>query len=159
MAGILPTAIHNGKRYYLIGRESKKIKFPDSGLYSDFGGGIDKGESILNTAIREGFEETIGIIGDKKRIGSLIKNKLYKKVRFKNDTLYVIKIKYDKDLPKKFDVKYKTLYNFLKKSPIKIQKKFKVFLEKDKIKWVTKEQLLSNKKSLRKLFLKQVKLL
>ena len=70
MAGILPTAIHKGKRYYLIGRESK---FPESGLYADFGGHKDKGESILNTAIREGFEETIGIIGDKKKIGSLIK--------------------------------------------------------------------------------------
>ena len=159
MAGILPTAMHNGKRYYLIGRESKKIKFPERGLYADFGGRKDKGESILNTAIREGFEETIGIIGNKKRIGSLIKNKLYKKIKIKNDTLYVISIKYDKDLPKKFDVKYKTLCNFLKKSPKNIQNKFEIYIEKDKIKWVTKEQLLSNKKSLRKLFIKQAKLL
>jgi hypothetical protein len=156
MAGILPTAIHKGKRYYLIGRESK---FPESGLYADFGGHKDKGESILNTAIREGFEETIGIIGDKKKIGSLIKNKLYKKIKINNDALYIIKIKYDKDLPKKFDNKYKTLCNFLKKSPKNIQNKFEIYIEKDKIKWVTKEQLLSNKKSLRKLFIKQAKLL
>ena len=159
MAGILPTAIHKGKRYYLIGRESKEIKFPESGLYSDFGGYKDKGESILNAAIREGFEETIGIIGNRKKIGLLIKNKLYKKIKINNDTLYVIKIKYDHELPKRFNEKYKTLYNFLRKSPKNIQNKFKVYVEKDKIKWVTKEQLLSNKKSLRKIFIMQIKFL
>ena len=157
MAGILPIAMHNGKRYYLIGRESKKIKFPESGLYSDFGGKKDKGETPIQTAIREGFEETIGILGNKNKIKYLIKNKLHTKIMYKKDILYVVKIRYDKNLPIKYEQKYKTLYKFLKESPKHIQKKFEPFIEKDKIKWVTREQLISNNKSLRKIFIKQIK--
>lgn len=153
MAGILPTSVFNGKRYYLIGRESLKIKFKESGLYSDFGGGIEKNETKLNAAIREGFEETIGIIGDKKVIRNLIRNKLYKKVNINNEVIYVVKIKYDKNLPNKFKHKYKTLYSFLKKSPKNIQKKFKSYLEKDKVMWLTKEEMIKNKKNLRKHFI------
>ena len=62
-AGILPTAIKNGERYYLMGRESLKIKFSETGMYSEFGGGVDINESYLDCAIREGFEENYWYIG------------------------------------------------------------------------------------------------
>jgi hypothetical protein len=159
MAGILPTAKYKGKRYYLIGRESKKIKFKESGLYSDFGGNIEKNESRLNAAIREGFEETIGILGNQTKIRNLIKNRLYKKINLKKNVLYVVNIKFDKDLPKKFDNKYKTLYKFLKDSPKDIQRKFKPFLEKDTIVWMTKEDMIKHKKKMRPFFIKYIKLL
>tara|TARA_Y100001958_G_C21187603_1_gene516345 strand:+ start:452 stop:931 length:480 start_codon:yes stop_codon:yes gene_type:complete len=159
MAGILPTAKFKGKRYYLIGRESKKIKFKDSGLYADFGGRLEKNESRLNAAIREGFEETIGILGNKNKIRYLIKNKLYKKITLKKSVTYVINIKFDKDLPKKFENKYKTLYKFLKDSPKDIQIKFKPFLEKDKVVWMTKEDIIKHKKKMRSFFISYVKML
>ena len=50
-AGILPTTIHNGKLYFLFGKESK---YEDSAPgFSDFGGGTDNSESFLETAVRE----------------------------------------------------------------------------------------------------------
>ena len=41
-AGILPTTIHNGKLYFLFGKEGK---YEDSAPgFSDFGGGTDNNE-------------------------------------------------------------------------------------------------------------------
>ncbi len=54
--GILPVAFHKGKIYFLFSREYSKSK-TKRGLWSDFGGSKEKGETLLETAIREGFEE------------------------------------------------------------------------------------------------------
>lgn len=61
-AGILPTTIHNGKLYFLFGKEGK---YEDSAPgFSDFGGGTDNKESFLETAIREASEEFTGFLGN-----------------------------------------------------------------------------------------------
>ena len=60
MAGILPMAKHNGELYFLFGRERRYPKWRDSKLWSDFGGAIDKGETKMDAAIREGYEEMNG---------------------------------------------------------------------------------------------------
>ena len=67
---ILPTTIHNGKIYFLFGKERDIDENPG---WSDFGGGTDKGESLFETAIREGSEELTGFLGDKKEIKKLLK--------------------------------------------------------------------------------------
>ena len=59
-AGFLPTAIKDGKLYFLFGRENKYATTPG---YADFGGGTDKSESFLETALREFTEETTGFFG------------------------------------------------------------------------------------------------
>jgi hypothetical protein len=61
MSGVLPTTIRNGKLYFLFGKENKFEKSAPG--FSDFGGGGEKGETQLDTAIREGGEELTGFLG------------------------------------------------------------------------------------------------
>ena len=61
-AGILPTTIHNGKLYFLFGKENKYEKSAPG--FSDFGGGTDNNESFLETAVREAGEELTGFLGN-----------------------------------------------------------------------------------------------
>ena len=80
MAGILPLAYHNDKMYFLLGRETVDVDHRAKGQWSDFGGSIEKGETLKETAIREGFEETGGLFGNMKDIEYLIDHSLVKKV-------------------------------------------------------------------------------
>ena len=59
-AGILPVALHHDKIFFLFGKENKNADTPG---WSDFGGGKEKGERPLTTAIREGYEELSGFLG------------------------------------------------------------------------------------------------
>jgi hypothetical protein len=70
-AGILPTTIHNGKLFFLFGKEGK---YEDSAPgFSDFGGGTDNSESFLETAIREAGEEFTGFLGNDSDVRNLLK--------------------------------------------------------------------------------------
>ena len=68
--GILPTTVHNGKLYFLFGKEGK---YEDTAPgFSDFGGGSDNKESLFSTAIRESGEEFTGFLGNSKDIRHLL---------------------------------------------------------------------------------------
>jgi hypothetical protein len=69
-SSILPACIHKGKLYFLFGKENSLADTPG---WSDFGGGVDKGEQVYESALREGGEELTGFLGDAKQIGELIK--------------------------------------------------------------------------------------
>lgn len=133
-AGILPIAEHNGYEYLLFSREYEKQKGKVD--WRDFGGTPEKNETIKETAIREGWEESAGFLGSKNKIKSLIKNKLVKKVITKTYTIYVVRIKYDEELPKKFRENFKKMY---KKDKSKICKNG--FYEKDMLKWIRLDKL------------------
>ena len=65
-SSVLPATIHKGKIYFLFGKECEKENSAKG--FSDFGGGVEKGEDIYNTAMREGGEELTGFLGDEKDI-------------------------------------------------------------------------------------------
>ena len=67
-AGILPIAKHANKLYFLLALEVSDKK------WSDFGGKSNKNESIYETAIREGYEETNGFFGNKREFKKLVDN-------------------------------------------------------------------------------------
>lgn len=70
-AGILPTAIHNGKLFFLFGRENKyETSAPG---FSDFGGGTDHQETFLETAVREAGEELTGFLGTPSEVRRMLK--------------------------------------------------------------------------------------
>ena len=75
-AGILPTTIHNGKLYFLFGKEGK---YEDTAPgFSDFGGGTDNKETFISTAVRESGEEFTGFLGNSNDIRKLLtKNGTY----------------------------------------------------------------------------------
>ena len=99
-AGILPVTVHRGKVYFLFSREYIGSK-DDGGLWSDFGGSKEKNESFFDTAVREGYEESGGFLGNKSDIKKLVKNKFVKTITIpKIYRTYIVFIPYDKDLPK-----------------------------------------------------------
>lgn len=65
-AGILPMAQDaRGEWRFLLGREAA------DGLWAPFGGLRERGESLLQTALREGYEETMGLLGSREELARL----------------------------------------------------------------------------------------
>ena len=144
-AGILPMAINDGKVYFLFSRERNLGEFKESGLWSDFGGKDEKNESPIETAIREGYEESSGLLGTIKDIIFLVKKKCVKQILIPNYATYVVLIDYDPELPKRFREDFKLIHSefpdFVKKE--------NGFYEKDKLKWIEKKDLKKNLKIMR----------
>ena len=70
-AGILPTTIHNGKLYFLFGKENKyETSAPG---FSDFGGGTDNNETFFTTAVREAGEELTGFLGSSTEVRHMLR--------------------------------------------------------------------------------------
>ena len=153
-AGILPITIHNGKLLFLFSREYIGGDHFDNGLWSDFGGGSDKNESIRDTAVRECFEESDGFLGNIKTITKLVKSKTIKKLRYENYTTYIVYIKYDENLPRKFKKKFSKIKN---NSPELILKNG--LYEKDLLKWVEYSEIRNFYNSFRPFYKNIVNLL
>lgn len=149
-AGILPTTIHNGKLYFLFGKEGK---YEDSAPgFSDFGGGTDNNESFLETAIREAGEEFTGFLGNDNDIRKMLKNGTYD-IDYKTDghetyRMHIFPFEYNEWLP----YYYNNNQQFLQKrlNP-KVLKNSKIF-EKAKIRWVPVNNLKSMRPQFRSYF-------
>ena len=146
-AGVLPTDIHNGKLVFLFGKESKYDTY-NKNMYADFGGGQDYNESPLETAIREGVEETTGFLGSFETMTNYLKN-CYKIIYISKDTekkhkpyhTHIFKYNYNEFLP----LYYNNNHNFLDKKLNKfLLRKSKIF-EKSKIHWFSVDDLKKEK--------------
>tara|TARA_B100001093_G_scaffold519549_1_gene609070 strand:- start:1816 stop:2304 length:489 start_codon:yes stop_codon:yes gene_type:complete len=144
-AGILPFTIYKNKYLFLMGREFRtNPNNKDNGLWSDFGGASDKDETYKETAIREGFEETEGFIGNKKDIEKLIKNNTITEITINKYKTYIVYIDYDNNIVSKYRD------NFLrveKNNPELLCKNGSY--EKDMIKWMDVKYLKKNKNKFR----------
>ena len=132
--GILPIAFYKGKIYFLFSREYCKKK-PKGGLWSDFGGSREKGETYRQTAIREGYEESNHIIGSKKNIIDLIDNSIYE-ITINKYRTYIVLIDYNKDLPTKFRKQFLSIKN---NKPHLIARHG--LYEKDMLKWYSYQDI------------------
>jgi len=134
-AGILPVSIYNNKLYFLLGKENK---FNDSPGWSDFGGGKEDNESMIQTAAREGSEELNGFFGDEKEVKNLIFNNLILKVGIKNYSTFIVRVKYNKDLPNYFNNNFKFNMSHLGN----LVEENNGLFEKERIKWFTIDELI-----------------
>jgi 8-oxo-dGTP pyrophosphatase MutT (NUDIX family) len=139
-SGILPTTIHNGKLYFLFGKEGK---YEDTAPgFSDFGGGTDNKESFLSTAIRESCEEFTGFLGDSKDIRNLLTKHGTYNIDYKSEEhgtyrTHIFPFEYNHWLP----YYYNNNQRFLQKHMApKIFKTTKIF-EKAEIRWVCVDDL------------------
>jgi len=129
-AGILPVAIYKGQLYFLFGKENRHADTPG---WADFGGGNEKGESPLQTAIRECSEELTGFLGSQQEI----RNRIHEKGVFMIDSedntyrIHVLPIEYDDALPHYFNANQRFLQRHLDPE---IYRKSKIF-EKSEIRW------------------------
>lgn len=137
-AGILPTAIHNGKIYFLFGKENK---YADTPGWSDIGGGTDNNETFLETATREGAEELTGFLGMEKDIKRLLTAHGTYKIDFGEPSrryrVHIFPMKYDPMLPVYYNNNHRFLERKLSKHLIEHSKIF----EKEEIRWIGAHEL------------------
>ena len=144
---ILPVTIHKNKLYFLFGKENS---MEDSSKgWSDFGGGVDKGETPYDTALREGGEELTGFLGDKNIIKKLIKNGggVYKIIH--NDYhVHIFFMEYDENLPKYYNQNHAFLWNRMDKKLLNDSKLF----EKIEINWFSIDDMKKRRKEFRSFY-------
>ena len=142
-SSILPVAFHKGKLYFLFGKENP---LEDSAPgFSDFGGGVEKGETVFETAMREGGEELTGFLGDGqqlkrhiKRAGKpLVITRVNSDTPSKNYTVHVMPLKYDPMLPVYYNNNHRFLWNRMNHSTLSATKLF----EKIEIAWFSEADL------------------
>ena len=147
-ASVLPITVHNGKVLLLFGKERDIDENPG---WSDFGGGTDKGESFMQTAVREGGEEMTGFLGSSDDIRRLLKRFGTFNIDFKSDNGYgtyrchVFPMEYDDYLPHYYNNNQRFLQ---KKLPASIIHNTKIF-EKTEIKWFDINELAKRRSEFR----------
>ena len=150
---ILPIAIHNNQLYFLFGKENELADTPG---FSDFGGGVDDGETPYSTALREGAEELTGFLGGKDEIESLIKKGggTYN-ITHGTYHIHIFVMNYDENLPKYFNANHAFLWS--KMNPHELEKT-KLF-EKAEIRWFSISDMKDKKSEFRNFYQEIVDLL
>lgn len=150
-AGILPTTIHNGKLFFLFGKENR---FENSAPgFSDFGGGADDNETYLQTAVREAGEELTGFLGSDKDVKQMLKkhgtyNIDYKTGGHHNYLMHIFPFEYDESLVHYYNNNARFLQNHLDPEVIK---KTKIF-EKAEIRWICVDDIMKMRPKFRSYF-------
>jgi 8-oxo-dGTP pyrophosphatase MutT (NUDIX family) len=149
-ASILPVSLHNGKVYFLFGKERDIDENPG---WSDFGGGTDKGETFIQTAIREGGEELTGFLGSDSDIRQMLNKYGTYNIDYKSEgyTTYRCHI-----FPMEYDHLLSHYYNnnqtFLQKRlDPKVIRNTKIF-EKTQIKWFSFDDIKKKHKDFRSFY-------
>lgn len=138
-ASILPVTVHNGKVLLLFGKERNIDSNPG---WSDFGGGTDKGETFMETAVREGGEEMTGFLGSSADIRKLL-NKYgavhveYQSKGYSTYRCHIFPMTYDEQLPFYYNNNQRFLQKRLDPAVIRDTKIF----EKTQIQWFDIDEL------------------
>ena len=150
-SSVLPVSLHEGKLYFLFGKENDK---EDSAKgFSDFGGGIEKGESKMETAIREGAEEITGFLGNPEQLKKLIKkNGGLLEIEMPDYHTHIFYLQYDPHLPIYYNNNHNFLWNKMDKDLLNETKLF----EKIEIQWFTVKDMESRIKEFRGFYQKMV---
>jgi 8-oxo-dGTP pyrophosphatase MutT (NUDIX family) len=144
-SSILPVALHKGKIYFLFGKENE---MEDSAKgFSDFGGRVEGGESIMETALREGSEELSGFLGDSNAIKRLLRRGVYK-LSHGEYHIHIFLMKYDENLPGYFTNHHRFVWERMDKDVLNDSKYF----EKQEIRWFSIEEMRTKKKLFRKFY-------
>lgn len=144
---ILPITIHKNKVYFLFGKENP---LEDSAKgWSDFGGGVERGESPYTTALREGGEELTGFLGDSKQIKKLIKKNggILKHIH-NTYHVHMFYLDYDENLPKYYNQNHRFLWDRMDTT---LLSKTKLF-EKIEIGWFSIEDIKHHKAEFRNFY-------
>lgn len=130
-SSILPVSIYRGKLYFLFGKENDLEQSARG--FSDFGGGMENGESAFQTACREGGEELTGFLGDAAKIRTHMRKnggflKLGDPAKY---NIHVIRLEYDPKLPEYYNNNHRFLWDRMDRG---VLSKTKLF-EKIEIQW------------------------
>ena len=145
---ILPIALNDkGELCFLFGKENP---MEDSAKgFSDFGGGLEKGETPFQCALREGSEELTGFLGNKKELRKLIKKSggVYH-VLIGTYHVHMFHFPYDENLPKYYNQNHMFLWNKMDKTLLNDSKLF----EKIEIQWFTLKDMKRRRSEFREFY-------
>jgi 8-oxo-dGTP pyrophosphatase MutT (NUDIX family) len=143
---ILPITIHKNQLFFLFGKENELAETPG---FSDFGGGVDNGETPFRTAMREGAEELTGFLGNEKEIEKMIKNSggTYN-ITHGTYHMHLFALEYDENLPKYYNQNHHFLWNRMNKTKLEKTKLF----EKAEIRWFSISDMKKHKKEFRNFY-------
>jgi len=143
---ILPIAIHKNKLFFLFGKENELADTPG---FSDFGGGVDDGETPFRTALREGAEELTGFLGDEKEVEALIKkNGGTFNLTHETYHMHLFVLDYDENLPKYYNQNHRFLWNRMNKEELEKTKLF----EKAEIRWFSLSDMKKHRSEFRNFY-------
>jgi 8-oxo-dGTP pyrophosphatase MutT (NUDIX family) len=152
---ILPVTIHNGKIYFLFGKERD---IDDNPGWSDFGGGTDANETYIQTAIREAGEELTGFLGDSKTIKKMLSkygtyNIDYNSPGHNTYRCHIFPVKSDNNgIFEYLPYYYNNNQRFLQKRlPTNVIRDTKIF-EKVEIKWFSFDDIIKHHKQFRSFY-------
>lgn len=130
-AGIILVALNDNKLHFLLGKEH-------SNKWNDFGGSANKGESFLQTALREFNEETNGFFGSPFLFNKYAKHNHIMGITLDTNTYktFLIKYEYDRNLPLYFNNNYKFMMKHFPEGQLK-----NGMYEIKEMKWFTLEEL------------------
>jgi 8-oxo-dGTP pyrophosphatase MutT (NUDIX family) len=149
---ILPIALNEkGDLCFLFGKENP---MEDSAKgFSDFGGGLEKGETPFQCALREGSEELTGFLGNKKELRKLIKkNGGVYHVLIGTYHVHMFHLPYDENLSKYYNQNHMFLWNRMDKTLLNDSKLF----EKIEIQWFTLKEMKRRRSEFREFYRKMV---
>jgi 8-oxo-dGTP pyrophosphatase MutT (NUDIX family) len=145
-SSILPACFYKGEIYFLFGKENSLADTPG---WSDFGGGVDPGESVYQTAMREGGEELTGFLGNGKQIGSFIKkNGGVYKMQYETYHVHLFHLPYNADLVQHYNDNHQFLWERMNKQFLTNTKLF----EKIEIKWFSLREMKKNRNKFRNFY-------
>jgi len=136
-SSILPIALNkNNELCFLFGKENP---MEDSAKgFSDFGGGLEKGETPFQGALREGSEELTGFLGNQKQLKQQIKKNGGTYHMLVNQYhIHMFHLPYDENLPKYYNQSHMFLWNKMDKTLLNDSKLF----EKIEIRWFTIKEM------------------
>lgn len=149
-AGILPTAIYKGKLWFLFGKENKyETSAPG---FSDFGGGTEQGESLLDTAIREGGEELTGFLGSDTQLRSLLRRPYIIDNASETYRTHIFRMEYDPHIVKYYNNTQRYIQKRLSASIIKNVRIF----EKAEVRWICIDELQRMKPKFRHFYVETI---
>lgn len=157
-SSILPVAVYNNKLYFLFGKENPK---EDSAIgFSDFGGKIENGENILDTAIRECSEELTGFLGNPTQIRKHVKKYKFHRIVCKHEsdpnkvyTMHVVYFPYDENLPTYYNNNHYFLWDRMDTTLLNDTKLF----EKIRVDWFSEDELWKRRKEYRPFYKDMIK--
>jgi 8-oxo-dGTP pyrophosphatase MutT (NUDIX family) len=152
-SAILPVSIKKGKLFFLFGKETELEQSAKG--FSDFGGGIEKGETIFDTAMREGAEELTGFLGNAKELREYIRKHggVYHLNHNDKYHTHIFVVDYDEKLPQHYNKNHHFLWDKLDKQCLKRTKLF----EKIEIKWFSVTEMKKRIKEFRPFYQEIVK--
>lgn len=149
--GILPYAIKDGKVLLLLGREVHIPGWDGSNLWAPFGGGVDPGESVYAAALREGYEETMGMFGSVAELRKRVGRGAHTRWKHGRNMTLLMRVEHHRALPRLFRNFY--LYSRRCRS----QACPEGWYEKTRIKWVPLSRLSDTDPRLRPEFRRTLK--